>query len=62
MRSLEINIVDLCEIAPVSEITHIYPSQWLYSYHLKAVLTLLMLETEYSGLGGHYHVCWCLGS
>ena len=23
------------------------------------VLTLLMLETEYSGFGGQYHTCWC---
>ena len=26
------------------------------------VLTLLMLETEYSGFGGEYHACWCSGS
>ena len=24
-------------------------------------LTLLMLETEYSGLGGRYHARWCPG-
>ena len=26
------------------------------------VLTLLMLETEYSSCGGQYHVYWCPGS
>ena len=26
------------------------------------MLTLLMLEMEYSGSGGQYHACWCLGS
>ena len=25
-------------------------------------LTPLMLETEYSGLFGQYHACWCPGS
>ena len=25
-------------------------------------LTLLMLETEYSGFGHQYHACWCPGS
>ena len=25
-------------------------------------LTLLMLETEYSGFGVQYHACWCSGS
>ena len=26
------------------------------------VLTLQMLETEYSGFGDQYHACWCPGS
>ena len=26
------------------------------------MLTLLMLETEYSGFGGEYHAWWCSGS
>ena len=25
------------------------------------VITLLMLETEYSGFRGQYHACWCTG-
>ena len=25
------------------------------------ILTLLMLEMEYSGFGGQYHACWCTG-
>ena len=27
-----------------------------------ALLTLMMLETEYSGFKGQYHACWCPGS
>ena len=28
---------------------------------INVILTLLMLETEYSGFGGQYHACWCTG-
>ena len=34
----------------------------LNSRHASSVLTLLMLETEYSGLFGQHHACWCPGS
>ena len=30
--------------------------------HDGTTLTFPMLETEYSGYGGQYHVCWCTGS
>ena len=33
-----------------------------YIHVLLSGLTLLMLETEYSGLFSHYHACWCPGS
>ena len=30
-------------------------------YSTYFILTLLMLETEYSGFGSQYHACWCPG-
>ena len=32
------------------------------SEEMDFMLTLLMLEMEYSGFGGQYHACWCSGS
>ena len=39
--------------------TSIYKHTWLQS---PKILTLLMLETEYSGFESQYHSCWCTGS
>ena len=39
----------------------VFNKQWSYSPLGSNLLTLLMLKTEYSGLGGQYHVCSCAG-
>ena len=36
--------------------------KWLPHLWGAKELTLPMIETEYSGLFGQYHVCWCPGS
>ena len=39
-------------------------TQWQVNYSLQTnlILTLLILEMEYSGFGGQDHACWCPGS
>ena len=39
-----------------------YDPLGFFVYWCRSILTLLMLEMEYSNFGGQYHACWCPGS
>ena len=37
-------------------------TKWWAFYLDLNILTLLMLDMEYSSFGGQYHACWCSNS
>ena len=48
------------QIFPFNE-NNMHGSIWI-SHKALIILTLLMLEMEYSSLFGQYHACWCPGN